>query len=80
MCFQSSYILNEVGCILIRMNKLEELLGDKYPNIPWKQARKMRNIIIHDYDHVDFEKVYYTSTKDLPLLKQELFEFIPTTV
>ena len=66
-----SFSISQIG---ERMNKLEELLGDKYPNIPWKQARKMRNIIIHDYDHVDFEKVYYTSTKDLPLLKQELLK------
>ena len=66
-----SFSISQIG---ERMNKLEELLSDKYPNIPWKQARKMRNIIIHDYDHVDFEKVYYTSTKDLPLLKQELLK------
>ena len=66
-----SFSISQIG---ERMNKLEELLGDKYPNIPWKQARKMRNIIIHDYDHVYFEKVYYTSTKDLPLLKQELLK------
>ena len=66
-----SFSISQIG---ERMNKLEELLGDKYPSIPWKQARKMRNIIIHDYDHVDFEKVYYTSTKDLPLLKQELLK------
>ncbi len=77
--FQENELLQEAISFSIsqigeRMNKLEELLGEKYPNIPWKQARKMRNIIIHDYDHVDFEKVYLTASNDLPLLKQELFK------
>ncbi len=53
-----------------RMNRLEEIIGIKYPNLPWKEARKMRNIIVHDYDHVDYEKVYHTAIDDLPLLKE----------
>ena len=32
-----------------RMNKLEELLADRYPDLPWKEARKMRNVIVHDF-------------------------------
>lgn len=57
-----------------RMNKLEELLADRYPDLPWKEARKMRNVIVHDYDNVDYEKVYLTSTKDLLALKDSLLK------
>ncbi len=57
-----------------RMNKLEELLADKYPHLPWKEARGMRNIIAHDYDNVNFKKVYLTATRDLPVLKKELLK------
>lgn len=53
-----------------RMVKLEELLKDKYPYFPWVQARRMRNIIVHDYDHSDPNKVYETATSDLEELKQ----------
>ena len=53
-----------------RMVKLEELLKDKYPDLPWTQARRMRNIIVHDYDHSDPKKVYATATSDLGILKQ----------
>ena len=30
------------------MNQLEKALAEKYWNLPWMPARKMRNIIVHD--------------------------------
>ncbi len=75
--FRERRLLPEAICFSLaqigeRMNKLEELIGAKYPSLPWKQARKMRNIIVHDYDGVDFEKVYFTAVGDLPPLKESL--------
>ena len=77
--FQNGYLIPEAVSFSVsqvgeRMNKLEELIGEQYPNLPWKDARKMRNIIVHDYDNVDFKKVYSTATKDLPILKSELLK------
>ena len=77
--FEHSLLLQEAVSFSVsqvgeRMNKLEELLKDSYPDLPWASARKMRNIIVHDYDHVDFEKVYLTATSDIPILKSELIE------
>lgn len=66
-----SFSVSQVG---ERMNKLEELLGNIYPDLPWKAARRMRNIIVHDYDNVRFDEVYSTATKDLPVLKQKLLD------
>ena len=57
-----------------RMIKLEELLSDKYPNLPWKKARGMRNIIFHDYDNSDPKTVYNTAVNDLPVLKQQFLK------
>ena len=75
--FSNGHLLPEAICFSIaqigeRLNKLEELLSERYPHLPWKEARKMRNIIVHDYDEVNFEEVYITATKDLPVLKKEL--------
>lgn len=64
-----SFNLAQIG---ERMNKLEEILKDSYPNLPWKEARRMRNIIVHDYDRVNFELVYKTAMNDLPVLRIEL--------
>lgn len=66
-----SFYLAQIG---ERMNKLEELLKEQYPNLPWKEARKMRNIIVHDYDNANFETIYQTAVYDLPILKNELIK------
>ncbi len=51
------------------MNQLEEALSDKYWNLPWVPARRMRNVIVHDYSGTDVEQVYSTIHNDLPSLK-----------
>lgn len=52
------------------MVQLEKYLGGKYPDIPWSAARKMRNVIVHDYGNTDVAQVYSTIRNDLPELKE----------
>ena len=66
-----SFSLIQIGERLI---KLEELLSDKYPDVPWKSARRMRNLIVHDYDNSDPKIVYDTATKDLQELKKQFLK------
>ena len=47
------------------MNQLEKDLQSKYPNLPWVPARKMKNIIVHDYGNTDVEIVYLVIHQDL---------------
>ena len=77
--FVESDVLPEVISFRIlrigeRMITLSELLSEKYPHLPWKQARDMRNILAHDYDRVNFKKVYDTAINDLPVLKDGLLK------
>ena len=51
------------------MIKFEQLLKDKYPEIPWAKAKAMRNVIVHDYGHAEPKTIYRTATIDLPNLK-----------
>ena len=51
------------------MNQLEKELSAKYDRLPWVDARKMRNIIVHDYVGTDVEQVYSTIQYDLSSLK-----------
>lgn len=53
-----------------QMNKLENSYKELYPELPWKDARDMRNIIVHVYSKVDAAQVYLTATKDLNILKK----------
>ena len=78
--FKESRLLLKSTCFSLsqigeQMGKLEELLLENYPDLPWKRARGMRNFIIHDYERIDIEQVYSTVKNDLPSLK-EAFEIL----
>jgi uncharacterized protein with HEPN domain len=46
-----------------------------FPNIPFPRIIAMRNRIVHDYGHVDFEIIWETVQIHLPLLLAELQQF-----
>ena len=62
----TSFSLVQIG---EQMNRLEEDLREKYPDVPWSDARSMRNIIVHVYSKVDADQVYKTAKTDLGTLK-----------
>jgi uncharacterized protein with HEPN domain len=46
----------------------------RWPSIPWQQARGMRNRLIHGYDKVDLDVLWDTIQDDLPALIVQLRE------
>jgi uncharacterized protein with HEPN domain len=45
-------------------------LRAEHPEIPWREAAGMRDMIVHHYFGVDYEAVFLTLRDDLPILKQ----------
>ncbi len=43
-----------------------------YPNIPFRNMRGMRNIIAHDYGHVNIDQVWETATNNMDSLIETL--------
>ncbi len=44
----------------------------RFPTLPFRAMRGMRNIIAHDYGEVDLELVWKTASADLPVLIETL--------
>lgn len=44
----------------------------RFPTLPFRAMRGMRNIIAHDYGEVDLDLVWKTATADLPTLIETL--------
>jgi uncharacterized protein with HEPN domain len=40
------------------------------PDFPAKQARGMRNVLVHDYDGLNLERLWETATQDIPVIKR----------
>ena len=61
-----SFSIMQVG---EQMIKLQEVLQERYPDVPWLEARSMRNFIAHMYHIVDTNLVYDVATNELPKIK-----------
>lgn len=58
-------------------------IKNAHDEIPWSQMTRMRNVLVHEYDHIDMEVVWSTIKEDLPSvlpkLKQLLDQHIDDT-
>jgi uncharacterized protein with HEPN domain len=72
----------------LAMARLIEVIGEassrvpaetrsQYPQVPWADARRMRNRLIHDYDTVNYDIIWDTITNDLPPLIAALEAALP---
>lgn len=55
---------------------VEEELKIKYPDVPWVQAKGMRNFLTHEYFKVDHAAVWETNQNHLPNLKIQILAII----
>ena len=47
-------------------------IKEKHINIPWREMRGMRNILIHEYFGIDYSVIYKTAKDFLPGLKKQI--------
>lgn len=57
-------------------NMLTEEFRQEHPKTPWKQVNGMRNYIVHEYFQVDNNVVWDVITNDLPVLEQQIKEYL----
>jgi len=67
--YATVYCLQVIGEAV--KNIPEEIRG-KYQEIPWRRIAGMRDRLIHGYFTVDFERVWETIKRDLPLLNETI--------
>lgn len=65
-------ILRNVEIIGEAITNIDDELKSEYPNVPWKEAKGMRNILIHEYFKIDYDEVWETLQEDIPALKYQI--------
>ena len=50
---------------------------EEHPEIPWRNIIGMRNKVVHDYLHVDYDLVWDVVSVNLPVLVSELEKVTP---
>ena len=74
MFVRSSIYQNAVSMCVLQIGELVGVLSDEakkvYNEMPWKQIRGMRNMIVHHYGSVDIDELWHTITEDIPNLSR----------
>jgi len=70
---ESSTYQNAVSMCILQIGELVGRMSDsfksEYHQIPWHKIRGMRNYVAHEYGSIDFDIVWFASTKSIPELK-----------
>ena len=67
----------------LALTRLMEVLGEaarrvpeefrqRYPEVPWQDTTDLRNVLIHNYDTVDFDELWRIIHEHLPPLVDQL--------
>lgn len=65
VCMQLIFIGESVKVI---DSKTNHCYLQNYPDIPWSEIMGLRDIIAHEYHHIDSDEIYLVIKKDLPSL------------
>lgn len=57
--------------------RLDETYRVAHPEIPWRAFAGLRDVLIHQYEGIDLERVWTIVENDLPDLKQAIAELLP---
>ena len=68
-----AFVISQIGEYASRFNENER---KKFPQLPWKEIRAMRNVIVHDYDNVNVKILWDTIKNDLPELANDIKKII----
>jgi uncharacterized protein with HEPN domain len=62
-----------IGESLKNLDKVtEEKLLSLYPDVDWKKAKGMRDIITHHYAEINSETVFFTCKRKIPVLLETI--------
>lgn len=64
-----SHIVRHIAIIGEAAARLPQPLRDANPGVPWRQIIAMRNIVVHVYHGINWERVYETARRDVPGLR-----------
>ena len=64
-----AFTLGQIGELV---KSIDASLQEKYPEIPWKSMKGLRNRIVHEYENVDRTVLWGIVSKSIPELEEQL--------
>ena len=71
-----SAILYQITIIGEATKRISQTYRQQHPEIPWREMAGMRDVIVHDYDQLDFEIIMDVVQHKLPELLASIEELL----
>jgi uncharacterized protein with HEPN domain len=75
-----SAVLHQLLVLGEAVRRLSESFRECHPEIPWSGFIGLRNVIIHQYDMVDLNKIWEIATVEVPLLYRQVHALLPNNL
>ena len=69
--FQSA-VLTKFGIIGVSAGNVSAATRERYPGVPWQEARRFRNVVVHAYFSIDWDVVWNAAMEDIPFLREQI--------
>ncbi len=77
---RKSAIERQIEIIGEAANRVSKLFQAEHPEIPWNKIISQRNILIHEYDDLEYEILWNVATKHIPQLIIHLERILPEDI
>ena len=57
--------------------RISDELKQEHPEIPWRKIIAQRNVLIHEYDDIDYKEIWQVATFHLLRLVDQIRPLIP---
>jgi len=54
------------------LKRLHSVVGDRYPELPWRAVIAFRDVIVHDYLGLNLDRIWDIATVEVPALKPQV--------
>ena len=66
-----------IGELVTKIDHItKQALFEKYPQIPWRKIKGLRNVVAHNYYEVNAEEIFDTCKNDIPKLAKTIKQII----
>jgi len=55
---------------------ISDELKKQYPEIPWRELKALRNVIVHEYFGINYSIIWEVLTKRIPILHEQIKKII----
>ena len=70
-------VLHQLTIIGEAAKRIDEDYRSAHPDIPWRGLSGLRDVLVHQYEGVDAERVWDAIERDVPLVLSTIAELLP---